>query len=150
MFIRGGTTADSDVLVDLWLRSVRATHAFLSGAEIQALLPHVERYLKAATPALSVLCADSGDIMGFMGMSENKIDALFLDPSCFGSGGGRALIEHARAQHEELLVDVNEQNPGAVRFYEACGFTLIGRSELDDAGRPYPLLHMKFVPRKGL
>ena len=147
MFIRSTTAGDVGVLVNIWLRSVRATHTFLSEEEIQALLPFVENYLEAATSSLSILCADSGDIMGFMGMSGNKIDALFLAPEFHGTGGGRKLIYHARGQHDELLVDVNEQNPDAVRFYEACGFQVVGRSELDDAGRPYPLLHMHLVPR---
>jgi putative acetyltransferase len=42
-------------------------------------------------------------------------------------------------------VDVNEQNSAARRFYEACGFVVEGRSELDDQGRPYPLLHMRLA-----
>jgi putative acetyltransferase len=42
-----------------------------------------------------------------------------------------------------LTVDVNEQNPAACRFYEACGFVVEGRSELDSTGRPFPLLHMR-------
>jgi putative acetyltransferase len=43
----------------------------------------------------------------------------------------------------DLTVDVNEQNPAAVGFYEAVGFVVVGRSPLDDAGRPFPLLHMR-------
>jgi putative acetyltransferase len=38
---------------------------------------------------------------------------------------------------------VNEQNTAAVAFYKACGFVVEGRSELDETGRPYPLLHMR-------
>ncbi|HKB39870.1 MAG TPA: hypothetical protein VKD72_25770, partial [Gemmataceae bacterium] len=45
----------------------------------------------------------------------------------------------------ELTVDVNEQNAAARGFYEACGFVVEGRSELDDQGRPYPLLHMRLA-----
>jgi putative acetyltransferase len=37
---------------------------------------------------------------------------------------------------------VNEQNPAAVGFYEALGFTVRGRSPVDGEGRPFPLLHM--------
>ena len=40
-------------------------------------------------------------------------------------------------------MDVNEQNPAAIRFYEACGFAIEGRSELDSNDRPFPLLHMR-------
>ena len=52
-------------------------------------------------------------------------------------------MRHARELKGELTVDVNEQNPAAVRFYEACGFVVEGRSELDSSGRPFPLLHMR-------
>jgi putative acetyltransferase len=53
------------------------------------------------------------------------------------------LIEHARSLHDGLTVDVNEQNQAAVCFYKACGFVVERRSELDDTGRPYPLLHLR-------
>jgi putative acetyltransferase len=53
------------------------------------------------------------------------------------------MIDHARRLKGRLAVDVNEQNPAAVRFYLACGFAVVGRSEVDDAGRPFPLLHMQ-------
>jgi putative acetyltransferase len=40
-------------------------------------------------------------------------------------------------------VDVNEQNDGAIGFYGHLGFEVTGRSEFDDQGRPYPLLHLR-------
>lgn len=39
-------------------------------------------------------------------------------------------------------VDVNEQNPQAIGFYEKMGFKPIGRSEKDGSGKPYPIIHM--------
>ncbi|MGY0625916.1 MAG: GNAT family N-acetyltransferase, partial [Paraglaciecola chathamensis] len=39
-------------------------------------------------------------------------------------------------------VDVNEQNPKALGFYQRIGFKVVGRSELDGQGKPYPLLHL--------
>jgi putative acetyltransferase len=30
----------------------------------------------------------------------------------------------------------------ARRFYEACGFVVVARSELDSTGRAFPILHM--------
>lgn len=53
------------------------------------------------------------------------------------------LLDHAARLKGALTVDVNEQNPEAVRFYEALGFELVGRSPVDDAGRPFPILHMR-------
>lgn len=137
-------------LLDLWLRSVRATHRFLTETDIQALLPLVR---DQALPALDlwVLCHPDGTIAGFMGLAGSSVEALFIDPAFLRRGGGRRLLEHARRLKGALTVDVNEQNPGAVRFYEACGFTVVGRSPLDAGGRPFPLLHMRdsAPPRAG-
>jgi putative acetyltransferase len=151
MIIRRANPTEGDVLVDIWLRSVRATHTFLSEEDIQSLLPAARDYLTSDEPELWLLCADSGAIMGFMGMSGSEIAALFLAPEFRGRGGGRQLVRHAQELRGELTVDVNEQNAAARRFYEACGFVVEGRSELDDAGRPFPLLHMRLpAPNQAL
>lgn len=142
MQIRRAIPTDRDALFDIWLRSVRATHTFVSEADIQSFMPLVRDYL-ASDAEFWVLCSDSGTVMGFMGMSGSKIEALFLAPEFQRCGGGRLLVRHAQELRGELTVDVNEQNAAACRFYEACGFAVEGRSEVDDAGRPYPLLHMR-------
>jgi putative acetyltransferase len=145
MNIRRAIQADGESLVDIWLRSVRATHTFLSEQDIQSLLPPTRDYLTSGESGLRVLCTDSGAIMGFMGMSASKMEALFLAPEFQGRGGGRLLVRHAAELHGELTTDVNEQNPAARCFYEACGFVVEGRSEMDDAGRPFPLLHLRLA-----
>jgi putative acetyltransferase len=81
--------------------------------------------------------------LGFLGLSGSKIDSLFLAPEFLRQGGGRRLVQFAQEFRGELSVDVNEQNLAACRFYAACGFVVEGRSEFDDAGRPFPLLHMR-------
>src|SRR5262245_24804385 len=129
MMIRRAIPADRDALVDIWLRSVRATHTFLTEDDVHSLLPHVRDYLSSDESELWVLCSDAGVLMGFMGMSGSKMESLFLAPEFHRSGGGRRLVRHAREVRGELTVDVNEQNPAAVRFYEACGFVVEGRSE---------------------
>jgi putative acetyltransferase len=145
MKIRRGLPTDRDLLLDIWIRSVRPTHTFLSEEDIQFLLPRVRGYLASAEVELWVLCSDSEAPMGFMGMSGNKMEALFLAPEFHCRGAGRRLVQHAQALKGELTVDVNEQNPAACRFYQACGFVVEGRSELDSTGRPFPLLHMRLA-----
>ena len=94
-----------------------------------------------ARPEFWVVSSDDGAVMGFMGLSGSKMEALFLAPEFRGRGAGRQLVQHARTLRGELTTDVNEQHHAARRFYEGCGFVVEGRSELDDTGRPYPLLH---------
>jgi putative acetyltransferase len=93
---------------------------------------------------LWALVGDDDVPLGFIGLDGDDISALFLEPAWRGRGGGRRLVGHAQAlRGGALTVDVNEQNPGAVGFYEALGFTVVGRSPLDDGGRPFPLLHLR-------
>jgi putative acetyltransferase len=145
MSIRRATPTDREALLDIWLRSVRATHAFLSEEDIQSLLPLVRDYLTSAEPEFWVLCAESGAPVGFMGLAGSKMEALFLAPEFQRRGGGRQLVQHAQQFHRALTVDVNEQNPAACRFYAACGFVVEGRSALDSTGRPFPLLHLRWA-----
>jgi putative acetyltransferase len=41
-------------------------------------------------------------------------------------------------------LDVNEQNPQALGFYQHQGFVITGRSPLDGQGNPFPLLHLRY------
>lgn len=142
MRIEPATTDDTETLVTIWRDSVRATHLFLGEQDIIDLEPVVR---EQALPNLEVwvLRTDEGEAAGFMGLHENKLEALFLAPAQIGKGGGKQLVAHARSLKGPLLVDVNEQNPKAVGFYLANGFKVVGRSPTDGEGRPFPLLHLK-------
>ena len=126
-------------LVEIWERSVKATHAFLSDEDLnkikKALIP--DYFPNVNLYALT----DSGRMTGFVGLSSNLIEMLFIDDSCRGKGYGSALIDFA-LKKGATKVDVNEQNASALNFYQARGFRIIGRNETDEAGRPYPILHL--------
>jgi putative acetyltransferase len=143
LVVRRAEAEERDALVDIWLRSVRATHAFLSESDIQFYLPLVRGALSAGDLDIWVLASELDQPIGFLGMDRDRIEALFLDPEHRRRGGGRRLVQHARSLSAELRLDVNEQNVDARRFYEACGFIVEGRSEHDGTGRPFPLLHMR-------
>lgn len=141
MPIRQRLAADNPRLLDIWVRSVRATHDFLVEADIEELYPQVrDAYLPAVEVWVSV---DEHDRpTGFLGLSESHVEMLFIDPDLRGKGIGTQLLDHARTLRPTLSVDVNEQNPQAVGFYLHYGFRQTGRSNVDAQGRPFPLLHM--------
>jgi putative acetyltransferase len=142
--IRPARASEHGALVAVWERSVRATHHFLAEEDIAFFRPLVAEELAAGTLELWVVAAPDDAPVGFLGLSGNSIEALFLAPECRGAGLGRRLVEHARAlRGAVLIVAVNEQNDAARRFYERLGFVVVGRSPLDPSGRPYPLLHMR-------
>jgi putative acetyltransferase len=144
MHVRPARADDRERLLDLWERSARATHHFLSEADIVALRPFVAEEL--ASDAIDWWVVDSGGKgpIGFLGYTPDTIEGLFIDPDYYGLGAGTRLIAHAQSLSGGILaVDVNEQNEDARRFYESRGFSVVGRSPTDTAGRPFPLLHMK-------
>ena len=142
--IRHRQLADCAALLALWERSVRATHDFVTEADIRSYQPLVAEMLAGDTLELWVLTNETNVPIGFLGLSAHAIEALFLEPSYRRRGAGRRLVAHAQALRPgALAVDVNEQNVAARSFYEALGFVVIGRSPLDDTGRPYPILHMR-------
>lgn len=79
--------------------------------------------------------------VAFAGMSDSKLEMLFVRDSARGRGIGSMLLRHAIDAQGVRRVDVNEQNPAAVEFYRRKGFVRTGRSARDDAGRPYPILN---------
>ncbi len=141
MKVEAAREPDFDALVELWERSVRATHDFLSEDDILALRRDVRAL---ALPALElwVIRNEAGAPLGFMGLGGDTVEALFIDPDHFGQGAGRRFLDHARRRLGALKVDVNEQNPKALAFYERYGFRRTGRSETDGEGRAFPLIHL--------
>lgn len=140
--VRSSRPSDFPRTLDIWRSAVVATHDFLSAEDFAAIeemvathyLPHADLFI----------AADADDIaLGFMGMTGAQIDSLFVHADAHGRGVGRALVAHAAALHPVLTVDVNEQNTSGAGFYTHLGSAIIGRSPVDDDGRPYPLLHLR-------
>ena len=141
MSIVPATEQDHPEIIEVWEASVRATHHFLSEEDILFLRPLIlEQYLAAVD--LYCLKDEPGAIHGFLGVSEGNIEMLFLAPGSRGKGLGKRLVRFALSELGARKVDVNEQNPSAVGFYQHMGFTVAGRSPLDGQGKPFPLLHM--------
>lgn len=142
MHIRQANAADYSTLIAIWEASVRATHDFLPESEISSLKPLI---LNQYFDAVQLTVADiEGKAVGFSGVAEHKLEMLFISPNHRGQGIGRQLCKHAIHHLGVIELDVNEQNPQAVGFYQKMGFHITGRSERDGQGKPYPLLHMTY------
>jgi putative acetyltransferase len=142
MQVDTATRNDYSALIEIWESSVRATHEFLGEDDIQSLKPLIlDHYFDAVD--LRVAKDESSEIVGFIGVAERNIEMLFISPLHRNKGTGSLLLKNATENQSARKVDVNEQNPDAIGFYEHLGFRVTGRSPLDGQGNPFPLLHLK-------
>jgi GNAT superfamily N-acetyltransferase len=103
------------------------------------LLAHPEAiHLPADQIAAGGVCVaeSSGDILGFSVVlprddGDAELDGLFVEPSAWRNGIGRALVEAAsrRAACDGALALHVTSNPLAEEFYHACGFSYSGEAQ---------------------
>lgn len=132
------------VLLNVWEDSVRATHLFLSDAEVNQIKRYVPQAL-SGVKHLIIAEEETYGIVGFMGVENKQLEILFLSPKAIGKGFGKQMLQYGIQHYDIQKVTVNEQNPQAVGFYEHLGFKTYKRTDCDEEGNPYPLLYMKLV-----
>ena len=113
-------TADlTKLLTALWESSVKATHTFLSPAEVAKIKKYVPSALNNV-PHLIVVFDEADAPLAFMGIDGRKIEMLFVAAERRGQGIGKRLIDFAFARYKVNEVTVNEQNAGK-RFLRTFG-----------------------------
>ncbi len=133
-----------EVLTKIWEDSVHATHDFLSGKEIEQFREYVPQALSSVAH-LIVAEDESGKMIGFMGIENQRLEMLFLLSEERGKGVGKRLLQYGIENYKIQELTVNEQNPQAVGFYRHMGFETYKRTDYDEEGNPYPLLYMKNI-----
>ncbi len=75
--------------------------------------------------------AERGDaLLGYLVLTDDWVDDLFLAPGATGQGIGAALLDIAKAERPEgFLLWVFETNRGARRFYERHGLVELERTD---------------------
>lgn len=131
-------------LLEIWEKSVLATHTFLPEQEILKIKEYVPGAI-CNVETLLILREDDkkSRLLGFMGIENKKIEMLFLSPDTRGKGFGKMLVQYGIENYSAAEVSVNEQNPKAKGFYEHLGFKTYRTSATDEQGNPYPIAWMK-------
>jgi ribosomal protein S18 acetylase RimI-like enzyme len=151
MIVRDAIAADADavgrVQVETWraaYRGLMPEEAIASfDAEAQQRMWR-ERLAREPRPGTATFVAElDGEVVGFASVgrsrdeaaeSEGELYAIYVHPSCWDRGIGRALIEHAEESmrasgFERALLWVLEGNERGERFYRAAGWTADGSKE---------------------
>lgn len=139
--IRRYVAADSDAIVDVWAAASRIATPFLSERFIQEESDTIrEIWLHKAE---TWVFENDGRIVGFISLIDNEVGAIFVDPDAQGRGIGRKLMDHAASLHDELFLDVFEENLIGRRFYERYGFCVDHRHIHEHTGHAQLQLRFK-------
>lgn len=127
--IRRLQKVDVDRVMDLWLDTNLKTHDFVPAAywrsnfePVKEMLPQAEVYVYES----------AGEIQGFVGLSGEYIEGIFVVDEMQSQGIGRRLLDHMKATKDTLYLSVYQKNTRAIRFYHREGF-VIQREGLDES-----------------
>ena len=135
MNVRAARAGDVPKLAAIAERSYRAAFADILEADVlrgRDAAFFAERF--AASWERMLVAFSNGEPVGFLLMTEEHIDMLFMDPAASGKGGGAMLLEKAEALGAKSL-ECFRDNAGARRFYERLGWRADREYEREFAGR---------------
>jgi len=144
--IRRYGAGDRDRLKAIWRAASEQAHSFFTAEQLDAQEQIVgDIYLPEAETWVMVVGADP---VGFIGLIDQFIGGLFVDPSAHGRGIGRRLIAHAQSLKGVLELEVYAENQRAMRFYKRLGFEEIGRRAIDDNGLPFEVVRLRLSKQR--
>lgn len=122
----------------LWVETWART---MPQIDFSARLPWLEAHLDtlAADGARTRVAQDAaGTVAGFVVIHPGTgyLDQLAVAPAFWGQGAAEALMAEARRLSPSLVaLDVNQDNPRAVRFYEKMGLRVVAEGQNPMSGR---------------
>lgn len=132
MNLRPFTDADFDELVTAWRAASVVAHPFLTPDFLEAEVESIrEIYLPAAE---TWVAEDDGKLVGFLSLLGSEVGALFVHPSAWHQGIGRALLAKAVELRGDLTLRVFAENEVGRTFYRKVGFIETGREDHKETG----------------
>jgi len=139
--IRKYRPTDIDAVVSAWEAASRLAHAFLPEAFLRQEKKNLrEIYMPNSNSWVAEL---EQTVVGFLSMHGNEVGGLFLHPDYHGHGIGRALMDKARETHNDLVLEVFEENTIGRKFYDRYGFKLVEKKIFEQTG--HTLLRLKYT-----
>jgi putative acetyltransferase len=142
--IRRYRPTDEDELIRVWLASTIPGQDFLPEEFWRFEEPMVREQLLPIAETWVV--EEDGELVAFVSLLGEVIGGLFTHPDHQGRGYGRALVEHVRAEHPIVRVEVFRDNARAVAFYEHRGFVEESAAPHPEAGLEAVIMRLDGTP----
>ena len=116
-------------VAEIWLDTNIKTHYFISAQYWKSNFELVKELLLQATV---YVYEDKQEIQGFIGLSNEYIEGIFVSAEMQSQGIGKILLNYVKGKRNKLILNVYQKNTRAISFYQREGFE-IQHSGLDEA-----------------
>ena len=121
--IRKFETQDLGTVMQIWLHGNLNAHAFIAASfwrghfeMVRDLLLQAELYVHENEAPRQ--------IDGFIGLTENHIEGIFVAKAARSKGIGKALLDYAKSRRPRLDLSVYQKNERALAFYRREQFVV--------------------------
>ena len=121
--IRKFENLDLDAVMQIWLQANLDAHAFIPASFWEAhfemvrdMLPQAELYVHENEAPRQ--------IDGFIGLTENHIEGIFVAKAARSKGIGKALLDYVKSRRPRLTLGVYQKNERALAFYRREKFVV--------------------------
>ena len=127
--IRELRKVDINKVAEIWLDTNIKTYYFISAQYWKSNFELVKELLLQATV---YVYEDKQEIQGFIGLSNEYIEGIFVSAEMQSQGIGKILLNYVKGKRNKLILNVYQKNTRAISFYQREGFE-IQYSGLDEA-----------------
>ena len=127
--IRVVQKTDITKVADIWLDTNIKAHNFIPDEYWKSNFKSVKEALLLAE--VYVYEYDT-EIQGFIGLSNEYIEGIFVSAEMQSQGIGKILLNYVKGKRNKLILNVYQKNTRAISFYQREGFE-IQYSGLDEA-----------------
>lgn len=119
--IRKLRKADINKVADIWLDTNIKAHYFIPAQYWKRNFGLVKELLLQATV---YVYEDKQEIQGFVGLSDEYIEGIFVSAEMQSQGIGKILLNYVKGKRNNLLLNVYQKNTRAISFYQREGFEI--------------------------
>ena len=119
--IRKLRKADINKVADIWLDTNIKAHYFIPAQYWKRNFDLVKELLLQATV---YVYEDKQEIQGFVGLSDEYIEGIFVSAEMQSQGIGKILLNYVKGKRNNLLLNVYQKNARTISFYQREGFEI--------------------------
>ena len=123
--IRKLLNRDIDRVADIWLKTNLKAHYFISN---QYWKSNYELVKEMMSQSEVYVYEDDKMIQGFIGVSDEYIEGIFVSDEMQSRGIGKMLLDYIKDKKDRLQLKVYQKNVRAMSFYQREGFTIQSES----------------------